>query len=76
MVYVFSYVLEKMVIEVKRWLDILLFINVWLYKEGKCVGDYFSGGFIKNVLNVWVKNVFSLMVFVLDIYEENVWEII
>ncbi len=60
MAYAFSHALEKMAIEAKRWLDIPLFTNAWLHKEGKRAGDYPSGGPTKNVLNVWAKNAPSL----------------
>lgn len=76
MAYAFSHALEKMAIEAKRWLDIPLFTNAWLHKEGKHAGDYPSGGPTKNVLNVWAKNAPSLTAFAPDIYEENVREII
>lgn len=72
----FSQALDKMAAAVRKYIDIPLFTNAWLQKNGKKAGQYPSGGPTKNVLKVWQGNAENLTAFAPDIYEENYQEII
>ncbi|MGG5359071.1 MULTISPECIES: DUF5597 domain-containing protein [unclassified Enterococcus] len=72
----FSCAIDKMAATVKKQIDIPLFTNAWLQKEGKKAGQYPSGGPTKHVLEIWQANAEHLVAFAPDIYEENYQEIV